>query len=204
LTFVLHLATASIPEIGLHQLCNTGDIDEVKAILAKGEVDIDSCGGILATPGLCWASRAGYKDIVELLLENGADVSKCGTDGKTALHYAVPPRPPLPPPPHSQPSPSPTFTAYSITTTFLSLVQQIQSTNEPVARCLISKSCDINALDVEGKDHTFHCSTIPCLFICHASTTQGNSIVAIACSRGVVRKGLGVLHGGGGGGSHIL
>ena len=53
-----------------------------------GKAIIDEVCNIGDTP-LAWAAWAGHEEIVELLLEQGADFDKKGNNGNTALMWAV-------------------------------------------------------------------------------------------------------------------
>jgi len=64
-----------------------GDLDTVKELIKTTSVDgyVDSANW---TP-LLWAALYGYKDIVQLLLENGANIDHQNNDGQTALNLAA-------------------------------------------------------------------------------------------------------------------
>jgi ankyrin repeat protein len=73
----------------LHQIlywsCKTGMIEVAKCCLRRG-ADIDNLNGWTA---LIRASCYGHKEIVEFLLNNGADIDKSDFNGMTALKYAL-------------------------------------------------------------------------------------------------------------------
>ena len=70
----------------LHYACWTGAIDLVEALLhANCKVDVaDRSGGTALFQALDYA-----ESVVDLLLDNGADVNHSSCDGKTALHTAA-------------------------------------------------------------------------------------------------------------------
>ncbi|XP_048257930.1 ankyrin repeat domain-containing protein 50-like isoform X14 [Haliotis rufescens] len=92
----------------LHNASGDGDLEEVKRVLSRGVdvncrvggsrtpvefvlslnvVDIDSRGGGSWTPVMRAAYR-GHRDVVELLVNKGADVSLVDKDGDNILHLA--------------------------------------------------------------------------------------------------------------------
>lgn len=75
------------PIMSLHQAAMEGNYEEVKKhILAGSNINaIEPSGG--STP-LITAALFGKKDIVDLLLENGASINYQNNDGSTALHVA--------------------------------------------------------------------------------------------------------------------
>ncbi|XP_071111284.1 uncharacterized protein [Haliotis cracherodii] len=64
-----------------------GNLEEVKRLLSRG-VDVN-CRRVWGsmTP-VMWAARWGHRDVVELLVGEGADVSLVDVDGDNTLHYA--------------------------------------------------------------------------------------------------------------------
>jgi len=74
--------------LNLYEAAESGDIEAVKQHLADG-TDIElKCTGCGST-ALGHAAKNGHKEIAELLVENGADVSAKDEDGWTPLFYAA-------------------------------------------------------------------------------------------------------------------
>ncbi|XP_071084670.1 ankyrin repeat domain-containing protein 2-like isoform X2 [Haliotis cracherodii] len=71
----------------LHWACWGGDVETVKFVLSLHVVDINSRGGRSQTPVMVAAWR-GHRDVVELLVSEGADVSRVDEDGDNILHLA--------------------------------------------------------------------------------------------------------------------
>ncbi|XP_067661057.1 ankyrin repeat domain-containing protein 50-like [Haliotis asinina] len=71
----------------LHYICWGGDVEVLKYILSLNKMDIDSRGERERTP-LITAGLKGHKDVVELLVENGADLSLTDKRGDNILHFA--------------------------------------------------------------------------------------------------------------------
>jgi len=69
----------------IHSAVGGGDVEAVKEFLAAG-ADVKDKRGF--TP-LHWASIAGYKETVELLIDNGADVNAMRGGGGAPLSYAA-------------------------------------------------------------------------------------------------------------------
>ena len=80
--------TAKTPVISIHVAVFARNIEDIKQHLAAGtHVNAKESRGW--TP-LLRAAREGYKEIVELLIANGADVNaKTGNAGWTPLHWAA-------------------------------------------------------------------------------------------------------------------
>ncbi|XP_046346827.2 cytadherence high molecular weight protein 2-like isoform X1 [Haliotis rufescens] len=71
----------------LYDASEAGNLEEVKRILSQG-VDVNCrWGGWSETPVMEAAYR-GHRDVVELLVSEGADVSLVDRDGYNTLHYA--------------------------------------------------------------------------------------------------------------------
>ncbi|XP_046342152.2 ankyrin repeat domain-containing protein 29-like isoform X2 [Haliotis rufescens] len=64
-----------------------GNLASVKQILAAGRADVNCRGRVGMTP-LMWAARCGRRDVVELLISEGADVSLVNEYGNSTLHCA--------------------------------------------------------------------------------------------------------------------
>ncbi|XP_071085554.1 ankyrin repeat domain-containing protein 29-like [Haliotis cracherodii] len=64
-----------------------GNLASVKRILAAGRADVNCRGRVGMTP-LMWAARCGRRDVVELLISEGADVSLVNEYGNSTLHCA--------------------------------------------------------------------------------------------------------------------
>ncbi|XP_046560339.1 serine/threonine-protein phosphatase 6 regulatory ankyrin repeat subunit B-like [Haliotis rubra] len=71
----------------LHYACLSGDRKTVEFVLSLDGVDINSRGRWSKTPVML-AARWGHRDVVELLVSQGADVSLVDDDGNNILHYA--------------------------------------------------------------------------------------------------------------------
>ncbi|XP_046558660.1 serine/threonine-protein phosphatase 6 regulatory ankyrin repeat subunit B-like isoform X2 [Haliotis rubra] len=71
----------------LHWACWRGDRKTVEFVLSLDRVDINSRGGGSWTP-VMWAARWRHRDMVELLVSRGADVSLVDDDGNNTLHWA--------------------------------------------------------------------------------------------------------------------
>merc|ERR1719181_1225939 len=73
----------------IHKLSANGNLDLVKVLVESKEnpVDINVQDTMGCTP-LIWASRGGHVNVMEYLLENGADTNMSGYGGMTALHHA--------------------------------------------------------------------------------------------------------------------
>lgn len=71
----------------LQDATTSNDIDSVRKLIAKGE-NVNALNELGKTP-LNWAAVMGRKDIVELLLEKGADINGVGRYSGAALHGAA-------------------------------------------------------------------------------------------------------------------
>lgn len=66
----------------------TGNIEAVKGFLADN-ADINAVDSKYGVTPLCWAAFGGHAEIIELLIESGADVNAKNRDAGTALHGAA-------------------------------------------------------------------------------------------------------------------
>ncbi|XP_067659832.1 uncharacterized protein [Haliotis asinina] len=71
----------------LHDACREGKLEEVKRILDTGRADVNSRDGAGRTP-VMWAALRGHRDVVELLVSRGADVSLVDDEADNILHWA--------------------------------------------------------------------------------------------------------------------
>ncbi|XP_071115609.1 ankyrin repeat domain-containing protein 50-like [Haliotis cracherodii] len=71
----------------LHCACRGGQVEVVKYVLSQDMVDINSRGWKKRTP-IMLAAVNGHKEVVELLLSEGADVSLVDEAGNNILHWA--------------------------------------------------------------------------------------------------------------------
>ena len=66
----------------------TGNIEAVRKYLTDSP-DINAVDGKYGVTPLCWAAFGGHAEIIELLIESGADVNAKNRDSGTALHGAA-------------------------------------------------------------------------------------------------------------------
>ncbi|XP_048257810.1 serine/threonine-protein phosphatase 6 regulatory ankyrin repeat subunit A-like [Haliotis rufescens] len=72
----------------LHLACFYGHVDVVKYLLSQDTVDVNSRGRYKQTP-MMRAAKNGHKEVVELLVKKGADLSLAyNADGSNVLHLA--------------------------------------------------------------------------------------------------------------------
>ena len=84
--------TAKAPDISIHEAAGAqgrkGNIEAVKQHLAAG-TDVNLISDGIEKTALHDAALEGHKEIVELLIDNGANVNAKNTIGETPLHQAV-------------------------------------------------------------------------------------------------------------------
>ena len=89
LTITSLLATTAFAD-PIHDAAKTGDLAGVQAELDKGVDEDDSSWGSWGETPLQLAARYSHNEIVELLIDNGADVNvKGGNLGGMPLHHAA-------------------------------------------------------------------------------------------------------------------
>ncbi|XP_067654159.1 putative ankyrin repeat protein RF_0381 [Haliotis asinina] len=71
----------------LHYACRKGDLEIVELILSLNMVDINSRGRFSITP-VMGAVHYKHRDVVKVLVGDGAEMSLVDSDGNTVLHYA--------------------------------------------------------------------------------------------------------------------
>ncbi|XP_046558936.1 golgin candidate 4-like isoform X2 [Haliotis rubra] len=72
----------------LHLACVEGDVGTVELILSLDGVDVNCRGGRWSRTPVMWAAEEGHREVVELLLSRGADVSLVDDLGNNILHWA--------------------------------------------------------------------------------------------------------------------
>ena len=84
-------------EKSLQHESRKGNAEEVRKLISSGILDVNCliqptvdllASSYCATP-LCLAARGGHKEVVQILLDVGAECDKADTDGYTPLHMAV-------------------------------------------------------------------------------------------------------------------
>ena len=80
--------TAKAPDISIGEAAEVGNIEFVKQAIADG-ADVNAKGGQFGGTPLYDATWNGHKEVAELLLANGADVSAKNKFGFTPLHNAA-------------------------------------------------------------------------------------------------------------------
>ena len=81
-------ATVKAPDISIHSAVEERNIEAIKKHLAIG-TDVNAKGENRGATPLHWAAFTGYKEISELLIENGADVNAIDDDGISPLLIAA-------------------------------------------------------------------------------------------------------------------
>ncbi|XP_067654042.1 putative ankyrin repeat protein RF_0381 isoform X2 [Haliotis asinina] len=82
-----HATPSTATSRDLYDASREGDLERVKRILAAGHVDINNGGQYSRTP-VMEAAVNGHRDVVELLVGRGADVTLVTDSGNNALHLA--------------------------------------------------------------------------------------------------------------------
>ena len=72
----------------LHDACDKGDIETVKQHLASG-ADVNAKDDAFRATPLNWAAFGGHKEIVELLISEGADMNVKCSNQNTPLDVAI-------------------------------------------------------------------------------------------------------------------
>ena len=80
--------TGKASDISMHDAVGTGNIEAVKQHIAAG-MDVNAKHDAFGITSLEIAAIAGHKEIVELLISEGADVNAKDKKGRTPLHHAA-------------------------------------------------------------------------------------------------------------------
>jgi ankyrin repeat protein/L-ascorbate metabolism protein UlaG (beta-lactamase superfamily) len=73
----------------IHDAAMKGDLQKVKALLAQDSRLLDAENEPSKKTPLHYAAQGGHRDVVEFLLDKGAQVSRPNIAGETPLHYAI-------------------------------------------------------------------------------------------------------------------
>src|SRR3990170_9095989 len=86
----LFVATASLHAGPLHDAARSGDIELTALLLEFGDEDINGQDAArwMETP-LCYAAENGCLEIVELLVNAGAQIDKPDKYGQAPVNYAI-------------------------------------------------------------------------------------------------------------------
>jgi len=76
------------PSKSLHEAAESGDLAEVKRLIAQG-ADVNASDGDEVRTPLLAAADGGHAEVVKLLLKNGAKVDMGDSYGYTPLYYAI-------------------------------------------------------------------------------------------------------------------
>ena len=68
---------------------NQGDTRAVKRLLSSRLLDVNCAWGIKKFTPLCGAAHHGHKEVIQILLDNGADLNEADKTGMTPLHLAA-------------------------------------------------------------------------------------------------------------------
>ena len=81
------LTDSNEPPLSLQEAASIGNVDLVRMIIENG-TDVDSMDDQFYKTALHRAVAGGHQEIVEFLLNKGADVNAQDREGRTPLHYA--------------------------------------------------------------------------------------------------------------------
>ena len=166
-TVVLVGCGPSAPDIDINSAAVTGDIETVKQHLAAG-ADVNGWpdeGG--QAPPLYWAAIEGHKEIVELLIANGADVNlrsgmvvktKDGSDGEQMAQKLANDRTPLDMAIRREHTEIAELLIAKVTDVnaksnrgYTPLHEASKNEKTEILELLIAKGADVNAKDADGK-----------------------------------------------------
>ena len=85
---VLFLFALSVQAEEVHDAARKGDLAKIKGLLEGSPALLEARSENEKTP-LHFAAQGGHREIVELLLEKGADVNVKNIASETPLHYAA-------------------------------------------------------------------------------------------------------------------
>eukprot|EP00606_Chrysophyceae_sp_TOSAG23-5_P001334 GSChrysophyteH2.ASY1.ANO1.904.1 assembled CDS len=70
-------------------ICQEGDLDIVRAMVERTQVDLEARDDVYGRTPLHWAAQKGHLPVVQYLCEQGADKEARDYDGETPLHQAA-------------------------------------------------------------------------------------------------------------------